>query len=287
MKAKLRGTELYLDIAGMQLRPHKSGFKQYPVLFMLHGGPGGDHLRFKEHSLELEEVAQLVFIDHRGCGRSKKTQQSDYSLENNIEDIEALRKYLGLERICILGASYGGMVAQGYAIRYSKHLAKLILAATAPSYHFMAEAQQFVHLHGNAKQQAICETLWQGSFKNHQHVIEFFKAMDTMYSVKKGKKKSSYTQSDTVWSHQALNEGIQKTFRHFNYINKLKKITCPTLILAGEKDWICSVNQAKIIAQYVPQHKLKIFKNCGHALAVDAHRAYISAIKSFLQKDAL
>ena len=95
MKAKVRGTEIFFDIAGMQIAPDKGqNFVERPVLFMLHGGPGGDHSRFKQHSLELAEAAQLVFIDHRGCGRSKKTRQQDYTLENNIEDIEALREIL-------------------------------------------------------------------------------------------------------------------------------------------------------------------------------------------------
>src|SRR5258708_8686705 len=114
MKAKIRNTEIYFDIAGMQLAPHGKNFVEKPIVFMLHGGPGGDHLRFKQHSLELQDVAQLVFIDHRGCGRSKKTKQSEYTLENNIEDVEALRQHLGLEKIYILGTSYGGIVAQGY-----------------------------------------------------------------------------------------------------------------------------------------------------------------------------
>jgi proline iminopeptidase len=74
MKAKIRGTEIYFDVAGMQLSPVKDHFVEKPVLFMLHGGPGGDHLRFKQHSLELQDTAQLIFIDHRGCGRSKKTK---------------------------------------------------------------------------------------------------------------------------------------------------------------------------------------------------------------------
>ena len=72
----------------------------------------------------------------------KKTKKSDYTLENNVEDIEALRKHLGLEKICILGTSYGGMVAQGYATRYPKHVEKLILAVTAPSSQFLDEAKK-------------------------------------------------------------------------------------------------------------------------------------------------
>lgn len=285
MKAKIRGTEIYFDIAGMHTHPIGNDFIERPIVFMLHGGPGGDHLRFKQHSLELQDVAQLVFIDHRGCGRSKKTKQKEYSLENNIEDIEALRQHLGLERICILGTSYGGMVAQGYATRYPKHLDKLILVVTAPSYHFLDEAKRILQDRGNAKQIAISKHLWEGSFKSHKHVMEFFKHMDSLYSTTtKKNRKQAFSKSKTIWSHEALNEGFGNFLQHFNFIPKLKKITCPTLILAGQNDWICSPNQAKIIAKHIPRSQLYIFKKCGHAVAVDAHDRYIKVVKNFLKK---
>ena len=285
MKATLRGTEIYFDIAGMHIAPKGGDFIEKPILFMLHGGPGGDHMRFKQHSLELQEYAQLVFIDHRGCGRSKKTKPTDYTLENNIEDIEALRKHLGLEKICILGTSYGGMVAQGYAIRYPKRVAKLILVVTAPSYHFLEEAKENLKKRGNAQQNAICEHLWNGTFKNHKHIMEFFGLMESMYSVTVNKqKKQLYSQSKSVWSHEAINLGFKDFLRKYNFIPKLKKITAPTLILAGKDDWICSPNQSKVIAKHIPKSQLKIFNHCGHALAVDAHDNYIKAIRRFLRK---
>jgi proline iminopeptidase len=285
MKAKIRGTEIYFDIAGMQLQPIGNNFVERPVVFMLHGGPGGDHLRFKQHSLALQEVAQLVFIDHRGCGRSKKTTQKECTLENNVEDIEALRLHLGLDRICMLGTSYGGMVAQAYAIRYTKNLNKLILVATSPSYRFLNEAKKYLQERGTPKQIAFSEHLWNGTFKNHKHVMEFFKIMDSLYSTTmKKNRKQAFSKAKTIWNNEALNEGFKGFLRHYDVITKLKKITCPTLILAGQEDWISSPAQAKTIAQHIPHSQLKIFKHCGHAVAVDAHVQYIKIIKRFLKK---
>jgi proline iminopeptidase len=282
MKANIRGTEIYFDIAGMQLMPTKDGMIERPVLFMLHGGPGGDHTRFKQHSLELQDCAQLVFIDHRGCGRSKRTKRKDYTLENNIEDIEALRKHLGLERICVLGTSYGGMVAQGYAIRYGKHVDKLILNVTAPSFRFLESAKKFIETHATKEQNTICEVLWNGKFKNSDHVIQFFKMTDSLYSVKARENPKKHFRNETTYSYDALNEGFGNFLRTFDFIPQLKKIKCPTLILAGKEDWICSPEQAKILAKHIPDSQLKIFNRCGHAIAVDAHEKYIKAIKGFL-----
>ncbi len=284
MKATLRGTEIYFDIAGMQLAPVGADFIERPVLFMLHGGPGGDHLRFKRHSAELQTVAQMVFIDHRGCGRSKKTKASDYTLENNIEDIEALRKHLGLARICILGTSYGGMVAQGYAIRYPQRVEKLILVATSPSYRFLAEARKNLQERGTPEQITISKLLWNGHFKSARQVEKYFKLMETMYSYKaKHSRKKTQVAPSANYSFEALNKGFGDFLRHWDFIPKLKKINCPVLILAGQEDWICSPNQAKVMAKHIPHAQLKIFRKCGHSVAIDAHDRYIKAIKQFLK----
>lgn len=285
MKASLRGTEIFYDVAGMQVAPQGEGFVERPVLFLLHGGPGGSHLRYKQHSLELQDAAQLIMIDHRGCGRSKKTRIEDYTLENNIEDIEALRQQLGLEKICVLGTSYGGMVAQGYATRYIQHVEKLILVATAPSYRFLERAKAVLQQRGTPEQIQICEYLWNGNFKDAHHVDEFFQIMDSLYSrVAKVKKKPVYGNDKGANSAEALNYGFGGFLRSFDFIPDLHKITCPTLILAGEDDWICTPDQAKTIAEHIPHAELKTFKDCGHAVAVDMHDTYIKLIQDFLRQ---
>jgi proline iminopeptidase len=285
MKAMIRNSEIYFDVAGMQLAPTGDKFVERPVLFLLHGGPGGSHLRFKQNSLELQEIAQLVFIDHRGCGRSKKTKSSEYTLENNVADVEALRQYLGLKKICILGTSYGGMVAQAYAIRYPKNIEKLILVATAPSYRHVEEAKKNLQKNGNAKQIAICEYLWNGNFRNSAHAEEFFDVMDSLYSVTaRSKKKRVYAKSNIKFSHEALNKGFGDFLRDFDFIPQLNRIICPTLILAGQEDWICSPDQSRLLAKKIKNSQLKIFRKCGHAVATDVHDKYIRIIKKFFSQ---
>lgn len=204
-------------------------------------------------------------------------------MENNIEDIEALRKYLGLKRIALLGTSYGGMVALGYATRYSKNLNKLILVATAPSYRFIDEAKQYLRLHATKEQLAAAEKLWQGNFKSAREVEAFFTLMNSIYSLSARKRPAMGRQpTQTKWSHEVLNQAFKGFLREYDLLPKLKKISCPTLVLAGDQDWICSPNQAKAIAKHIPDAVLKIFKNCGHSIAVDAHTSYIRIIKRFL-----
>ena len=74
---------------------------------------------------------RLVFIDERGSGRSTKLDEpSGYTVSNMADDVEAVRRALGLGKISMLGHSYGGVLAQAYALKYQEHLSHLILAST-------------------------------------------------------------------------------------------------------------------------------------------------------------
>src|SRR5437667_4945939 len=100
-------------------------------LLIVHGGPGASHDYFLPYLLPLARHHKLVFIDERGSGRSQKLEDpSGYTVENMVEDVEAVRIALHLGKITLLGHSYGGALAQAYALKYQKNLTHLILAST-------------------------------------------------------------------------------------------------------------------------------------------------------------
>ena len=103
-------------------------------LMIVHGGPGASHDYFLPYLLPLARHNELVFIDERGSGRSQKlADPSGYTVENMVEDVEAVRQALNLGKITLLGHSYGGVLAQAYALKYQKNLTHLILCSTFPS----------------------------------------------------------------------------------------------------------------------------------------------------------
>src|SRR5437763_1430068 len=122
MHACIRDTQLFLDFDGAAFLPDGDTLVQRPVVLLHPGGPGGDHSHFKPSYNPLREVAQLVYLDPRGCGRSTPGDPAAITLDNHIDDVDAVRAYLGLPRITLLGSSYGGMVALGYATRYPERL---------------------------------------------------------------------------------------------------------------------------------------------------------------------
>src|SRR5713101_9979878 len=103
-------------------------------LLIVHGGPGASHDYFLPYLLPLARHNKLIFIDERGSGRSQKLDDaSGYTVENMVEDVESVRQALGLGKISLLGHSYGGALAQAYALKYQRNLSHLILGSTFAS----------------------------------------------------------------------------------------------------------------------------------------------------------
>ena len=96
-------------------------------LMIVHGGPGASHDYLLPHLLPLARTNKLIFIDERGSGRSEKLEDvTGYTVENMVEDVEAVRQALNLGKISLLGHSYGGVLAQAYAFKYQKNLTHLM-----------------------------------------------------------------------------------------------------------------------------------------------------------------
>ena len=282
MKASVRGTELFFDVDGAGLVVQGDRMVQRPVLFLLHGGPGGDHTSFKTAVTRLAETVQLVFVDHRGSGRSAPADPDTYTLDENISDLEALREYLGLDRICLLGSSYGGMVAQGYAIDYPDRVSNLVLSSTAPSYRFLEEAQRVLAERGTPEQVEVCRRLWAGSFESLEQLEEYYRVMAPLYATSHDPETFMASWNRGTRNFEQLNRGFAGFLKTFDYTEQLASITCPTLVLAGAHDWICTPEQSRIIAERIPRAHLKIFRNSAHSIAADEPEEFLAAVGGFL-----
>src|SRR5437868_11420401 len=121
--------EGFVDANGIMIY-YKTLGRGEPLL-IVHGGPGASHDYFLPFLLPLARHHRLVFIDERGSGRSQQLENpSGYTVENMVEDVETVRQALNLGKISLLGHSYGGALAQAYALKYQRNLSHLILAST-------------------------------------------------------------------------------------------------------------------------------------------------------------
>src|SRR6516164_9200395 len=182
MRALIRGTEIYFDIEGSALVPDGAAMRERPVAFVIHGGPGGDHSSFKPAFSPLALRMQVVYFDHRGQGRSAHGDPARYTLDENVEDMEALRRHLGLGPIVSIGTSYGGMVAMAHAARHPDAVSRLVLIVTAAHSGFIARAQAILRERGTPEQQAVCEKLWAGAFRSAEEMRHYYAVMGPMYA---------------------------------------------------------------------------------------------------------
>jgi proline iminopeptidase len=103
-------------------------------LLLLAGGPANSHLTFHPAFSALADTYEVLYVDYRGRGRSDPV--ADYrtvTFAQDVADVEAVRDALDLERLHVYGFSYGGMVAQAYALAHPERVTSLVLANTVHS----------------------------------------------------------------------------------------------------------------------------------------------------------
>ena len=130
MHVLVNGVRLFFDVEGAKLVPDGPAMREKPTLLLLHGGPGFDHSIYKPAYSALADLVQIIYLDHRGNGRSEDGPQESWNLAQWGDDVRTFCEVLGIERPIVLGASFGGMVALAYATRHPAHPSKLVLIST-------------------------------------------------------------------------------------------------------------------------------------------------------------
>ncbi len=119
---KINGFDLYIRKVGIE------NLLSSPV-FLLHGGPGHSSISFKQSFDFLSAEHQVIYYDQRGSGFSQsQSTPGAYTIENLVAELEILRKdVIKTEQIILIGHSFGGALAQRYALVYPERVKKLIL----------------------------------------------------------------------------------------------------------------------------------------------------------------
>lgn len=118
----VEGGRIYVRVNGDLAGPH------VPLL-LIHGGPGGSHTAFLP-ALPLASERAIILYDQLDCGRSDKPgDPKNWTVKRFVDEVDAIRAYFGVDRIHVLGASWGGTVALEYGARRPKGLRSLILAS--------------------------------------------------------------------------------------------------------------------------------------------------------------
>lgn len=291
--------EGFVDANGIMIY-YKTLGRGEPLL-IVHGGPGASHDYFLPYLLPLARHHRLVFIDERGSGRSQPLENpSGYTIENMVEDVETVRQALNLGKISLLGHSYGGALAQAYALKYQRNLSHLILASTWSSTKAMNEV--FVRM----KQKMSPEL---------RERIDKMEA-ESLFGHGKDYEKNRYTNDYMIaaWgegyfpyiyqnhpdpNYDPIDQGkmswdlyremwgshgefvIDGNLKSVEYTDRLKTITVPTLILAGDHDE-CDPSLSQAMHEKIAGSKLVIFPKAGHMTFVDQNGMFVKAVEDFL-----
>lgn len=284
MRAKVRGTEIYFDVEGAGLVAGGAAMREKPVAFAIHGGPGSDHGGLRIGFSPLSDRMQIVYFDHRGSGRSARGDKTKYTLEENVDDMEALRQHLGVGPIVTMGTSYGGMVAMAHAIKYPQSVSHLVLIVTAAHSGFIARSREIARARGNPRHLAWVDELYAGRIDTPEKLGAFHHEMGPLYAVKHDAAASLERQARAIYSPDALNMAFAPGgFMHsYDLRPQLGAIRAPTLILAGRQDWICAPEFSEEIHGLIPGSKLVIFENCSHSMRLDEPEGMRREIAAFV-----
>lgn len=145
------GTRLLVDVDGAGVVPDDVTMIERHTVLLLHGDPGMDHSMFKTDSFGgLRDVAQVVYFDHRGQGRSDRGRPAEWNLDRWADDIVELCEVLGISKPVVVGTSFGGPVAQRYLARHPHHAGAAVLAGTSPRLDLEIIGESFARLGGEA-----------------------------------------------------------------------------------------------------------------------------------------
>ncbi|HYL22380.1 MAG TPA: alpha/beta fold hydrolase [Gemmatimonadales bacterium] len=123
-------TESTVEVNGVRLFTRRVG--DGPPVVVLHGGPGAHHDYLLPQYDRLAEGRALLYYDQRGGGRSPVSRDVAVGWREHVSDLDALRDHWRLDRLTLLGYSWGGLLAVLYALEHPDRIARLALVSAAP-----------------------------------------------------------------------------------------------------------------------------------------------------------
>ena len=281
MRIRVRDTTLFFDVEGAKLEADGTEMREKPTLLLLHGGPGFDHSSFKPQFSELADVAQVVYLDHRGNGRSDAGRPDSWTLANWGDDVRAFCEALEIERPVVLGQSFGGMVAMAYATRHPDHPGKLVLSSTTAKTRLDRVCSTFRRLGGEEAERAA-RAYWEKP--GSETLPDYARICFPLYS---RTPQDPDGRARTVWNFDVMFHFSGGEDQTFDFLPDLGRIRCPTLVLGGEDDPITPIEDAADIAAALPERwvEFRRFAGCGHGVFRDDPVAGLGAIREFLARN--
>ena len=284
----VKGAKLWVVVAG----------KGEPIV-IIPGGPGGNHLSYRAFD-SMATTNTMIYFDALGRGKSDTAKDvKEYSLARDIEDLEGIRAALHYEKWNVLGHSYGGLVAQGYALKYPSHVSHLILANTFHSFVMWQENDD----NSNHEIKENYPEVWNelmnireagaiSSDAKHQEIYGrvpygFLYAYNPENFKSRGAKPYPNPFNADLYYQMVGKDGdfiVGSDIGNFDFRKNLRKLTMPVLIYGGRYDRVAVPVMMVKFKEYCPQARFVMFENSGHNPQVEEPGKLFALLRGFLGK---
>ncbi len=281
-----------IEVDGHRVWYRRVGEGGVPLL-LLHGGPRSGH-DYLEPLAGLARYRAVIFYDQLGCGRSDQPDdRSLWRIERFVREVDTVRAALGLDRVHILGQSWGGWLAIEYMLSAPQGVAGLVLASTSASIpQFVDEAWRLIGEMPDAISEAIRHHEAAGEYDHP----DFEAAVDAFYKrhlcrldpwpdalLRSDKNVETGSGGHTVYN--TINGPTEFTvignLKDWDRIDRLGEITAPTLITVGRYDEITPAC-AETIRQGIAGSRVVVFENSAHCAHLEETEAYLATVEAFL-----
>jgi proline iminopeptidase len=261
-----------------------------PVLVCHPGGPGFSATYFGDLAALWEQYT-LVMLNPRGTGGSDRpADKRAYQIDDYVDDLEELRRHLGIERLLLPGHSHGGVVAQAYAAKFPGRVRALVLASTLPRF---ASEQESAMLAGMEKRSgqpwyqdasAALEEEQAGHFETDEQLSGLVFRELPLYFAHFGAAEAGYldTLKTEIVNADTLRLFNNEIFNTFDLRSALPNITAQTLVITGDEDFICGPLCAEEICAGIPGSRMVIVGDAGHMLFVEQTQTFHDEVADFL-----
>jgi proline iminopeptidase len=285
MHVRVNGVWLFFDVEGAKLVPDGPVMREKPTLLLLHGGPGFDHSIYRPVYSALADVAQVIFLDHRGNGRSEDGPSEAWNLAQWGDDVRAFCDALGIANPIVLGASFGGMVALAYATRHPAHPSKLVLISTeATGDSYRERRVELFERFGGPEVGALARRRFFEIQGHDEASLDAWRRLAFPLYTRTPRDpdmaRRAVSRSEVL--HWFTKPGGES--HTFNMLADIGRIACPTLVLGGEDDPMLPIECQADIAAALPAHLVQFerFPDCRHAVVPDAPERAMAVIRNFI-----
>jgi len=267
-------------------------------IFFLPGGPGNSHDYMQGNFGQYYKTNTVVFFDFLGRGKSDDAKNlSEYSVENDVELIEKLRKLLKFDKISLIGHSYGTVPAQAYTLKHPEHVDKIVLIsgfhsgamwqANCDSYNHYAKT----HFPEKWKQVDSLHTL--GYVSSQEPLKTLYASFPTKYvyyhntKIKPPGPNYAYRgMASDVYVAIIGKDGdfdVSGSMINQDYRQQLKHIKAKTLIIAGRYDGVSTPEFAVQYKLFMPQAQFEMFENSAHNPYLEESEKFYTILNKFLE----